>query len=361
MEKNLKELRSSIDKIDDKILDLLKKRVDLAKQVGEIKRQTADDATSYMKPQRQATILRRLSAASEKVLPIEQTLVIFREIISLCLNAEALIRVAYLGPQGTYTQQAALRFFGHNAELLSVHSVPEVFREVEARKAPYGVVPIENSSEGMVSNTMDVLVNSALRIVGEIKMPVHHCLLVHPWAKSLDDVKIVIAHQQAIAQCRLWLSEHLPDVEIRITNSNARAAQETAKTPNAAVIASELNAEIYTLKILEKDIEDQPNNTTRFFVVGDQDTEPSGDDKTSLVVAAKNRPGSLYHLLGCLYKEKVDLTLLESHPTPIGDWQYNFFIDCKGHITEDRIQRSIAALKQQSSFLKILGSYPRSI
>lgn len=359
MAKNLKQLRSSIDKIDDEILGLLKRRVDLAKQVGEIKRQNAGE--SYMKPQRQAAILRRLKAASAKDLPAEQTLVIFREIISLCLNAEALIRVAYLGPQGTYTQQAALRFFGHNATLLPVHSIPEVFREVEAQKVPYGVVPIENSSEGMVSNTMDVLVHSALRIVGEIKMPVHHCLLAHPWAKALADINLVIAHQQAIAQCRLWLSEHLPDVEIRIANSNARAAQETAKTPNAAVIASALNAEIYALKILEKNIEDQPDNTTRFFVIGNQDTEPSGNDKTSLVVAAKNRPGSLYHLLGCFYQEKIDLTLLESHPTPVGDWQYHFFIDCEGHITEDRIQRALAALKKQSSFLKTLGSYPRSV
>ena len=362
----MEQKRKSIDSIDDNILDLLRQRTQLAKEIGDIKRrkrQAGGSNTAYLQPQRQASILRRVKSALQKndLLPEVQTLKIFREIISLCLNAEALMRVAYLGPAGTYTQQAALHFFGHGADHLPVHSIDEVFREVEAGGADYGVVPIENSTEGMVSNTMDVLVNSSLRITGEVRIPIHHFLLGHPWIKSLADVKTIITHQQSVAQCRLWINEHLSDREIRIENSNARAAQETLKTPGATAIAGELNADLYGLNILAKNIEDQPDNTTRFFVIGNRDTEPSGADKTSLVVAAKNRPGSLYNLLGCFHKENIDLSLLESHPTRAGDWQYNFFIDCRGHITEPSVKRALAALKKQSSFFKILGSYPDSV
>ncbi len=365
MTKELEKLRAQIDAIDDSLLDLINKRVDHAHTIGQHKEKS--DNPVFLRPERQAEVLRRVQQFAEKnknasnALSKEQLLNIFREIISLCLNAESLTKVAYLGPEGTYTQQAAIKYFGKNSELMPVHSIPEVFREVEAKNSFYGVVPIENSSEGMVSNTMDVLVDSGLKIVGEVKMAIHHCLLGHPWAESLKDISLVFSHQQSIAQCRLWLAEYLPNIEIRVENSNARAAQQTLQTPNSAAIAGELNANLYGLKLMAKNIEDQPDNTTRFFVIGDQETKASGDDKTSIVVGAKNQPGSLYKLLECFYKEDVDLTLLESHPTRMGDWQYNFFIDCRGHLEDAAVKKAIDRLKSQSSFIKILGSYPRSI
>lgn len=361
MDKQIEKLRTHIDKIDDEICLLIHQRLQLACKIGQRKVQLGKENTVYLNPERQMQILQRIRQQTKKQnLPEEALMAIFTEIMSLCLNAESSTRVIYLGPAGTYTQQAALKFFGKSSEFHPVHSIPEVFREVEAKKALYGVIPIENSSEGMVSNTMDVLLNSPLYIVGEIKMAVHHCLLAHPWIKDPQDISVVFSHQQSIGQCRLWLSEHLPNVEIRTENSNARAAQQTAHTPNSAVIASALNAEIYKLNIVAQNIEDQPENSTRFLIVGKQKTAPSGNDKTSLVVAAKNRPGSLYKLLECFYNNDVDLSLLESRPTPIHNWQYYFFIDCYGHQEDEQIHKSLKQLEKQSGFLKILGSYPTS-
>lgn len=362
MDKEIARLRTQIDKIDDDIFSFIHQRLQLARKIGLRKVKRGKKNTVYLSTERQMQILQRMKKRTQerKELPEQALVAIFTEIMSLCLNAEASTRVIYLGPPGTYTQQAALKYFGKYSEFHSVHSIPEVFREVEAKNALYGVVPIENSSEGMVSNTMDVLLNSPLHIVGEIKMAVHHCLLAHPWAKDLHDISLIFSHQQSIGQCRLWLSEHLPNVEIRTENSNARAAQQSARTPNSAVIASDLNAEIYKLSILAKNIEDQPDNSTRFLVLGTQKTIPSGNDKTSLVVAAKNRPGSLYKLLECFYKNNVDLSLLESRPTPIQSWQYYFFIDCYGHQEDEKIRASLQQLERQSSFLKVLGSYPTS-
>ncbi len=360
MDQKIKELREQIDEIDDELLSLLHNRIEIARQIGKRKSELEKEQTVYLSPERQIEILQRIKEHAKSDVPAEGLIAVFTEIMSLCLNAESTTRVVYLGPPGTYTQQAAIKFFGNSSELESVQSIPEVFREVEAKNAPYGVVPIENSSEGMVSNTMDVLLNSSLYIVGEIKMAVHHCLLAHPWAKSLKDIAIVFSHQQSIAQCRLWLSEKLPDIEIHTENSNARAAQQTVRTPNSAAIASELNAEIYNLNVLARNIEDQPDNTTRFLVIGKQKTLPTNNDKTSLVLAAKNEPGSLYRLLECFYTNEVDLTLLESRPTPIKNWQYYFFIDCRGHQDDDKIRSTLALLEQRSSFLKVLGSYPAS-
>lgn len=367
MTKELEKLRSQIDIIDNQLLDLIAQRLDFAINIGEYKKKEQSKnkkgVVAYMKPERQAEVLRRVKdyAQKNKIQSEEQLLNIFCEIISLCLNAESLTKAVYLGPAGTYTQQAAIKYFGKTTALTPVHSIHEVFREVEANNSLYGVVPIENSTEGMVSNTMDVLVDSRLKIVGEIKMAIHHCLLGHPWTESLKDLSLIFSHQQSIAQCRLWLSEHLPDIEIRVENSNSRAAQQTMQTPNSAAIAGELNANLYGLKLIAKNIEDQPDNTTRFFILGDQETVASGNDKTSIVVGAKNQPGSLYKLLECFYKENVDLTLLESHPTRMGDWQYNFFIDCLGHLEDKPIKNTIEHLKLQSSFIKLLGSYPCSI
>lgn len=360
MDKKIAQLRSQIDEIDDGILSLLSRRIELARKIGKRKSELKKEQTVYLSPERQIEILQRIKKHSKGDVPPERLMAVFAEIMSLCLNAESATKVIYLGPPGTYTQQAAIKFFGSSSELEAVQSIAEVFREVEAKNAPYGVVPIENSSEGMVSNTMDVLLNSPLHIVGEIKMAVHHCLLSHPWAKGLKDISMVFSHQQSIAQCRLWLSEKLPDIEIHTESSNARAAQQTVRTPNSAAIASELNAEIYNLNVLAKNIEDQPDNTTRFLVIGKQKTAPTKNDKTSLVLAAKNEPGSLYKLLECFYSNKVDLTLLESRPTPIKNWQYYFFIDCQGHQEDERIRNTLALLEQRSSFLKVLGSYPAS-
>ena len=294
MDKKIARLRSQIDKIDKNLYSLLHRRVEIARAIGKRKAELKKEGTVYLSPERQTEVLQRVKGYAQghaqESMSVERLMSVFTEIMSLCLNAEASTRVIYLGPHGTYTQQAAMKFFGASSDFHSVQSIPEVFREVEAQNAPYGVVPIENSSEGMVSNTMDVLLGSPLHIVGEIKMAVHHCLLAHPWANSLQDISVLFSHQQSIAQCRLWLSEKLPDVEIHTENSNARAAQQTVRTPNSAAIASELNAKIYNLKTLVTNIEDQPDNTTRFLVIGKQKTASTKNDKTSLVIAAKNKP-----------------------------------------------------------------------
>ncbi|MBE8182225.1 MAG: prephenate dehydratase [Candidatus Portiera sp.] len=360
--KNLKDLRNEIDSIDDKLLELISQRASVAKQIGLAKEDSADKnkETVYLNPERQAYILNRVKKYAEKDSSIaaEQLCDIFTEIMSLCLNAEKLTDVVYLGPQGTYTQQATLKYFGRSAATKPVGSILEVFRNVESGISNYGVVPIENSSEGMVSNTMDVLATSNLKIVGEVKIPIHHCLLGHQWAKGLEDIKLIISHQQSFSQCHVWLAEHLPNIEFRMENSNAHAAQRALHTPNSAAIAGELNADLYGLNMIAKNIEDQPDNNTRFYIIGRQDTKPTGRDKTSLVLGAKNESGSLYRLLECFYKEQIDLNLLESHPTKMGDWQYNFFIDFYGHCQDTKVTKVIEQLKKQASFCKLLGSYP---
>lgn len=360
--KNINGLRDEIDSIDDKLLELISRRAAAARQIGLAKENSTkqNKETVYLSPERQAAILNRVKKYAEKdpSLSAEQLCNIFTEIMSLCLNAEKLTDVVYLGPQGTYTQQATLKYFGKSAAARPVGSILEVFRNVEAGNSNYGVVPIENSSEGMVSNTMDVLVTSKLKIVGEVKIPIHHCLLGHQWTKGLEDIKLIISHQQSFSQCHVWLAEHLPNIEFRMENSNAHAAQRATQTPNSAAIASELNAGLYGLNMIAKNIEDQPDNNTRFFIIGEQETKPSGRDKTSLVIGAKNEPGSLYRLLECFYKEKIDLNLLESHPTKMGDWQYNFFIDFYGHCQDNKVIKVIKLLKKQASFFKLLGSYP---
>ena len=281
--KNINDLRNEIDSIDDKLLDLISKRVALAREIGIAKEQTtgANNAPVYLSPERQADILKRVKKYAEKdpSISAEQLCDIFNEVMSLCLNAEKLTDVVYLGPEGTYTQQATLKYFGRSAAIKPVGSILEVFRNVEAGNSNYGVVPIENSSEGMVSNTMDVLATSKLKIVGEVKIPIHHCLLGHPWTKGLDDVKLIISHQQSFSQCHIWLAEHLPNIEFRMENSNAHAAQQAMQIPNSAAIAGELNAELYGLNMLVKNIEDQPDNKTRFFIIGEQETKPTGKDK----------------------------------------------------------------------------------
>ncbi len=358
----INDLRTQIDSIDDNLLDLISQRVALAKQIGTAKEDstTNNKPAVYLDPARQSAILNRVKkyAAADPSISEEQLCDIFTEVMSLCLNAESLINVVYLGPEGTYTQQATIKYFGKSAAAKPVGSILEVFRNVEAGHSRYGVVPIENSSEGMVSNTMDVLVTSKLKIVGEIKIPIHHCLLGHPWATSFEDVKLIVSHQQSFSQCHIWLAEHMPNIEFRMENSNAHAAQLATQTPNSAAIASELNAKLYGLNVIAKNIEDHPDNTTRFFIIGEQETAPTGKDKTSLVIGTKNEPGSLYRLLECFYKEQIDLTLLESHPTKMGDWKYNFFIDFYGHYQDDKIVKVMNRLKQQASFIKLLGSYP---
>lgn len=360
----IQKLRTAIDKIDSQLLELIGQRVMFAQQVGAEKEHPdkGNNSPVYLNPERQSEILNKVKQHATKNPDLfnspEQLCNIFNEVISLCLNTEQLTKVVYLGPEGTYTQQAAIKYFGKSSLITPAHSIYEVFRQVEVGNSNYGVVPIENSSEGMVSNTMDVLVTSKLKIVGEVKIPIHHYLLGHQWAKSLKDVKLVVSHQQSLSQCHLWLSEHLPNIELRAENSNARAAQQVTQTPSSAAIASKLNADIYGLNILAEKIEDQTDNTTRFFILGEQDTKPTGKDKTSIVVAAKNEPGSLYKLLGCFNEETIDLNLLESHPTKMGDWQYNFFIDFYGHYQDDRVAKVLNKLKRQASFLKTLGSYP---
>jgi len=352
MAEDLDKLRKEIDRIDDELLAALERRAGVVRRVGELK----GKAPAY-RPEREAEILRRV-ASSSSVLSKEGTTAVFREIISACRGLEEAIRVAYLGPEGTFSEQAVRKHFGGAVEARPAASVDDCFRSAESGATQFTVVPVENSTDGVVGRTLDLLTQTPLRICGEIELRVQQNLLSKE--KKISSVKKIYSHSQSLAQCNGWLGKNLPRAARIPVASNAEAAQRAAKEKGAAAIAGMLAGERYKLNALARSIEDSSDNTTRFLVLGQIDPAPTGKDRTSLVVSAENRPGAVHGLLTPLAEHRVSMTRIESRPlrTRASLWEYFFFIDVEGHQKDAAVAKALDGLRQKAPFLKILGSYP---
>lgn len=349
-------LRGEIDSIDDQLLALINRRAALARAIGEVKKGPAYRA------EREAQILRRMAQANPGPLPAERALGVFREVISACRGMEQAIRVAYLGPEGTFSEQAARRHFGHGVETLPVASIDEVFRRCESGAAEFAVVPVENSTEGVVGRTLDLLVLTPLMICGEIALRVQQNLMSK--AQDASAIRRVYSHPQSLGQCNGWLSQNLPAAERIQAASNAEAARLASLEDGSAAIAGESAAARYGLAVLARSIEDDPNNTTRFLVLGNLAPEPSGRDCTSLVLSAENKPGAVHALLSPLAVNQVSMTRIESRPSRAARsslWEYVFFIDIEGHRKDPRVAATLTQLEGKAPFMKVLGSYPISV
>ncbi len=357
-ESKLAGIRASIDEIDDQLLALISQRAALAERVAAIKRSNGE-TNSFYRPEREAQVLRRLVERNPGPLHRETVTRLFREIISACLALEQPLNIAYLGPEGTFTQTAALKHFGAAVRTTALPALDQVFREVEAGACQYGVVPIENSIEGVISHTHDLLINSNLRICGEIELRIRQHLMSR--AGSLAEIRRIYSHQQSLAQCRIWLDNNLAGVERLPTTSNAEAARRASAESDAAAIAGESAAAVYDLPILRRDIEDEGDNTTRFMVIGRHDTQPSGRDKTTLIFSTPNKPGALYKMLVCFADHGVSLTRIESRPSRRGNWDYVFFVDVEGHLQDPSVAAAVGQLEQTAAMVKVLGSYPRAV
>jgi chorismate mutase/prephenate dehydratase len=355
MADDIDKLRREIDRVDDEIAALLEKRAAHAKKIGEFK----NGAPAY-RPERENQILNRVTQQAG-VLPADRVAAVFREIISACRGLEEAIRVSYLGPEGTFSEQAVRKHFGRAVEALPVPSVDEAFRRCESGAAQFTVVPAENSTEGVVGRTLDLLVATPLRICAEIELRVQQNLLSRE--ESLRSIKRIYSHSQSLAQCNGWLAQNLPHVERVPVASNAEAAQRAAGEAAAAAIAGEAAGERYALNALARSIEDDPNNTTRFLVLGNVEPGPSGRDRTSLVMSAENKPGAVHALLTPLAEHQVSMTRIESRPARARSalWEYLFFIDVEGHQKDEHVAAALAALRSKAPYLKILGSYPAAV
>lgn len=359
MSEQLKQHRDQIDDIDEQVLKLVNERAKLARKIGSLK----DDGVIY-RPEREAQVLRRLQEHNQGPLSNEAVSNIFRAVMSNCRALEKELSIAFLGPLGTYSEEAALKQFGLGRSAVICGSIDEVFRTLEAGQADYGVVPVENSTEGAIGLTLDLLLSSKLKVCGEITLPIHHCLL----SKQTDISKIshVFSHTQSLAQCHEWLSKTLPKADREAVTSNARAAQmihDLVSTDGtfAAAIASKRAAELFNLNVLAENIEDDAKNTTRFLVLGTHDVAASGADKTSLVMTSKNIPGAMVELLEPLSRHGVSMTKFESRPSKQGLWDYVFFVDIEGHQADAKVKAALAECQQRASFLKVLGSYPAAV
>ena len=358
MTNSLDAIRQQIDALDAKIQDLISERARLAQQVAEVKQAQGDDAV-YYRPEREAAVLRNVVARNKGPLSGEEMARLFREIMSACLALEKPMQVAFLGPEGTFTQAAAFKHFGHSVITVPMAAIDEVFREVESEAASYGVVPIENSTEGVINHTLDEFMTSSLKICGEVALRIHHHLLGQ--GDDLTKIRKIYSHQQSLAQCRHWLDSHAPEIELVDVSSNAEAARRVAAEPAAAAIAGEAAAEIYGLNVISRNIEDEPDNTTRFLVIGRRETPASGTDKTSLLVYTDNRPGALYAILEPFARNGISMTRIESRPSRLGMWNYVFFIDIEGHVTDTDVVTALQELAQSASRVTVLGSYPRAV
>ncbi len=352
---SLAELRSSIDSIDDRIMRLLNERAHFVLEVGKLKQSQSRD---FHVPNREREIYERLTSENPGPFSNEALKSVFREIISASLALEAPMRVAFLGPKATFSHLATMEQFGLSAELVPQKSIPAVFEEVEKDRALYGVVPVENSTEGVISHTLDMFMESELKIQSEILLEVSHYLLSK--TGRMEDIKKVYSHPQPLAQCRNWLEENLPHIPVVDVASTTMAAQIVSEDYSAAAIASEYAASVYDLKVVRERIEDQVNNFTRFLVIGKKLTDSSGDDKTSLMFAVKDEPGILYRMLEPFAGRGVNLCKIESRPMKKKAWEYIFFLDLVGHITDPIVEAAVQELKGYCQFVKLLGSYPRS-
>jgi chorismate mutase / prephenate dehydratase len=359
----LASVRERIDAIDRELQRLLNERAACALAVAKIKQsEPGEQPPVFYRPEREAQILTRIRKENQGPLPDDDIARLFREIISCCLNLEQPLTIAYLGPPGTYTEAAALKQFGHFARTRALASIDEVFREVESEGAHYGIVPVENSTEGMVNHTLDCFMESPVLICAEVELPIHHALLVanRPEAAG-EPIREIISHSQSLAQCRGWLDAHYPGVPRTPVNSNAEAARLVLERPGAAAIAGEVAAERYGLRILASRIEDHPDNTTRFLVIGRQRVGPSGRDKTSILVSTRNEPGALYRVLEPFHRHGISLTRIETRPAKSGTWSYVFFIDFDGHQTDPRMEKVLEEVRSVAMEVRSLGSYPQAV
>jgi len=352
---DLQELRTKIDSIDREIVRLLNDRYDVVGKVGEWKRKRGEPI--YV-PEREKALLEKLESLNQGPMLNSTLRAIYREIMSGALQLESPLRVAFFGPEATFTHLAAKTKFGHGIEYVPKSTIAEVFHDVESGKCDYGCVPVENSTEGVVNYTLDLLVDSPVKICAEINMKIRQCLLSNA---EKDGIKVVYSHAQSLGQCRNWLSANLPGVETVAVVSNSRAAYLAAHEEGAAAIGSELAAEVYGLKILENGIQDNPNNMTRFLVAGTQEVKPSGDDKTSICFAIKDRVGALYDCLLPFKHAGITLTMIESRPSKRRNWEYFFFVDLLGHAGDPKIAKALDELNTMAHSLKIFGSYPCAI
>ncbi len=354
----LSELRNQIDSIDEQILLLANRRADIAKRVAQTKIASGEQQCFY-RPDREATVLRRIKELNAGPLSNDFVVFFFRELMSACLALEKPLKVAFLGPEGTFTQQAAHKHFGHSIETLSLNAIDEVFREVESGFAEFGVVPVENSTEGVITHTLDSFLNSPLLICGEAELRIHHNLMSKD--SEIEQIEEIFSHQQSFAQCREWLDRTVPGIKRTAVSSNAEAAKMANITNNSAAVAGQIASDLYGLKILAKNIEDEPDNTTRFLIIGRLAAPATGNDKTSLLVSTGNQPGALYKMLEPFSEHGVSLTKIESRPSRRGSWNYVFFVDVDGHKNADKVSKALKNIEKKVSLLKILGSYPRAV
>lgn len=351
---SIAEHRAAIDKIDEQIVRLINERTRHVLAIGEIKRKSGQEVYA---PHREETVLRRICQINAGPMPNEALRNIYREILSGSRALEKPLTVAYLGPEATFTHQAALKKFGSSTTYLPLKTIPDVFAEVSRKNADYGVVPIENSTEGVVTHTLDMLADSELKIVAQVILPIQHCLLARkPGAK----ITKLFSHPQALGQCRRWVHENLPGVEIIEASSTTRAAELAARHTNAAAIASALAATRFGLKVVAWDIQDNASNATRFLVLGRQSPPPTGHDKTSLLFAVSDRVGALHDVLACFKRHNINLTKIESRPSRRKAWEYYFFVDCEGHAEDQKVRNAIRLLERHCTFVKVLGSYPNT-
>ena len=352
MADEIEKLRREIDRLDDELAALVQRRAGLAQKIGALK----GGAPAY-RPERESQVLQRVGKVPGP-LAGERIVAVFREIISACRGLEEAIRVSYLGPEGTFSEQAVRKHFGGAVEALPAASVDEAFRRCESGAAQFTVVPVENSTEGAVGRTLDLLVATPLRICGEVELRVHQNLMSR--ADKISSVKKIYSHAQSLAQCNAWLIQHLPGVERVPVTSNGEAARRASEEAGAAAIAGEAAAERYQLGLLARAIEDDANNTTRFLVLGNLEPGPTGRDRTSLVMSAENKPGAVHALLTPLAQHRVSMTRIESRPARMRSalWEYVFFIDVEGHQADEPVARALTELKRLAPYLKILGSYP---
>lgn len=353
MTDKLKLIRERIDAIDARLVKLLSERSRLAQRIGTLKQ------GAVYRPEREAQVLRRVKSLNRGPLSGPALTRLFTEIMSACRALEDQMTIAYLGPEGTFSQEAVIKHFGGLAMTRSCASIDEVFREVETGGAGYAVVPVENSTEGAVGRTLDLLLTTSAKVCGEVMLPVRQCLMAKD--KRRESIRKVYSHTQSLAQCQRWIARHLPHVETVAVISNAEAARRASNERHAAAIAARTAAPLYGLHVLARNIEDEPRNTTRFLVLAEHDAPPSGRDKTSLILSTRNIPGAMHDLLTPLAANQVSMTRLESRPARTGLWEYVFYVDIEGHQQDANVGRALAELERKASFLKNLGSYPAGI
>jgi chorismate mutase/prephenate dehydratase len=351
---NIPEHRKAIDKLDAQIVRLLNERTKHVLHIGDMKLKAGEEIYA---PHRELAVLNRVCKLNAGPITNDSLRAIYREIMSSALSLEKSLTIAYLGPEATFTHQAAIQKFGASLNYAAQKTIADVFLEVSKNRADYGVVPVENSTEGVVTHTLDMFVDSDLKIVAQIILPISHCLVSRA---PRNQIRKIYVHPQTLAQCRNWLAHYLPNVELVETSSNARSAELAAKEKNTAAIAGVIAAEKYDVPILEQNIQDNSANATRFLVLGRQCSPPTGHDRTSLMLSITDKVGALHRSLACFRRYRINLTKIESRPSKRKAWEYFFFVDCDGHIKEVKVANAIQLLGDHCSFVKVLGSYPNA-